>query len=162
MRPMFFAGGSLVTWLLAALSLAACGGTEPSPGAEQGGAHAATGRWTLDREGLGESVRKRFAPEGPDSVAREEAQAGRVALELELRGDGVFGLRSTALGLRQHIVGRWSAEGRTLRFFRQTVDGKPVEREPGEKERLEEATYEADRIHLPFEGTGLSFTLVRR
>jgi|GEM_PF-6050114 len=162
MRPAFFAGSPLVAGLFVALSLSACGSPDPVPGAEQGGAHAAIGRWTLDRERLVESVRKRFGPEGPDSVAHEEAQAGRVALELELRGDGVFGLRSTALDVQQHIVGRWSAEGRTLRFYRQTLDGKPVDRAQGEKEHIEEATYEADRIHLPFEETGLSFTLVRR
>ncbi len=162
MCPVLCATRSLAVGVLAALSLVACGGTEPAPTAEQGGAHAATGLWTLDREGLLESVRKRFAPEGPDTVAREEAQAARVGLELELRGDGVFGLRSTSLGLRQDIVGRWSAEGRTLRFFHQTVDGKPVEKRPGEQDKPEEATYDADRIRLPFDETGLSFTLVRR
>jgi hypothetical protein len=162
MRCVSCAGGSLVVWLLAALSLAACGGEATAPAVGQGGAHAAAGLWTLDREGLLESVRKRFAPEGPDTVAREEAQAGRLGLELELRGDGAYGLLSTSLGVKQHIVGRWVAEGRTLRFFRQTVDGKPVEQAQGRAEKPEEATYDADRILLPFEETGLRFALVRR
>ena len=155
--PRARAASRVAVCLGAWLALAACGPQAPPPPSGQGEAHAATGLWTLDREALLESVRKRFAAEGRETVAREEAQAQRVALELELRGDGAFGLLVTALGTRQHIVGRWHAEGRTLRFFRQTVDGKPVD-----KETVEEATFESDRIRLPFDESGLSFTLMRR
>jgi len=155
--PRARAGLRVALGLSALLALVACGREAPPAPPGQGEAHAATGRWTLDREALLESVRRRFTPEGRETVAREEAQAERVALELELRGDGAFGLLVTALGTQQHIVGRWRAEGRTLRFFRHTVDGKPVD-----TETVEEATFDAERISLPFKESGLSFTLMRR
>jgi hypothetical protein len=142
--------------LLLTLGLAACGSRDggADPAALAG---SPVGLWQLDAPTLLASVRKRYAAEGPDVVAREEGQARLVGLELQIREDGKFGLRSTALGLTQHIVGVWRSEGPLLRFFHQTVDGKPVE-----KEVQEEATFEAGRIVLDFDETGLDFVLVRK
>jgi hypothetical protein len=135
-----------------------CGGRDSGgAGASAATAGSPVGLWTLDRERLLASVDKRFASEGRDVVEHERAQARLVALELLIRGDGKFGLRSTSLGLGQHIVGVWRSEGPVLRFFWQTVDGKPVT-----KEVQEEATFEDGRIRLPFEELGLDFELVRK
>jgi hypothetical protein len=154
-------GARLVRCLLALvlpwLALAGCGEGQAVQGPGAAGGSSPVGLWTLDAERLLESVRKRYAPEGPEAVAREEAQARLVSLDLQVRDDGMFGLKSSALGLAQHIVGTWRAEGAQLFFAHKTVDGKPVT-----TTREEQATLEDGRILLPFEATGLDFELVRR
>lgn len=154
--PRFALAATVLGGLGFAGALCACGGRDTTA------SHAAlagspVGLWGLDQAALLESVRKRYRAEGPDVVAREEGQARLVGLDLEIRQDGKFGLRSSALGLTQHIVGVWRSEGQLLRFFHETVDGKPVE-----KEVEEEATFAQGRIVLPFDETGLDFVLVRR
>lgn len=149
------AGGVLL--LLALLGLCACGDGELVRGPGGAGADSPVGLWSLDAPRLLESVRRRYASEGPDVVAREEAQAKLVSLDLQVREDGMFGLKSSALGLTQHIVGTWRAEGPLLFFTHKTVDGKPVT-----APREEQATLEDGRLVLPFEATGLDFELVRR
>jgi hypothetical protein len=148
--------GALFATLVLAGAFGACGAQErgSSPVVAAG---SPVGMWTLDQEALLESVRTRYRAEGASVVEREEGQARLVALELQIREDGKFGLRSSALGLTQHIVGVWRSEGPLLRFFHQTVDGKPVA-----KEVEEEAMFEGGTIVLPFEETGLKFVLVRR
>lgn len=147
-----------VAWLVtAALALAACGASQPAAGPGRTGEESPVGLWTLDGERLLESVRRRYGPEGDEVVAREEAQARLVSLDLQVREDGMFGLKSSALGLTQHIVGTWRAEGPLVFFTHKTVDGKPVT-----APREEQATLEDGRLVLPFEATGLDFELVRR
>ncbi|MFM8980633.1 MAG: hypothetical protein ACKOSS_09265 [Planctomycetia bacterium] len=150
------AGGALLL-LLAWLCVPACGAGEPARGPGAAAGDSPVGLWALDAARLLESVRRRYAPEGSDVVAREEAQARLVSLDLQVREDGMFGLKSSALGLTQHIVGTWRAEGALLFFTHKTVDGKPVT-----APREEQASLEDGRIVLPFEATGLDFELVRR
>lgn len=147
----------LLLALLAVLAVAGCGEGTPATGPGAVASGSPVGLWALDGPRLLESVRRRYAAEGPDVVAREEAQARLVSLDLQLREDGMFGLKSSALGLTQHIVGTWRAEGALLFFTHKTVDGKPVT-----APREEQATLEEGRILLPFEATGLDFELVRR
>jgi hypothetical protein len=140
-----------------ALAAGGCGATASGTEGRAGDGDSPAGLWTLDREALLAAVRRRHGGEGGDDLAREEAQAQRLEVDLEIRRDGRYGMRTRALDVEQRCVGAWTLERGTLRFRRQIVDGKPVTTKD-----VEEARFSDDRITLPFDAVGLSFALVRR
>lgn len=146
--------------LLAAL-LCACGGPSQGPADVPAGAQGPVGRWTLDRAALLESVRRRFGGEGPEVLAREEAQSRGVSIELELRGDGAYALLTTYVGGQQHCLGTWTRDGATLALTCSRIDGVVVPAGRAAPDP-DEAVYEDDRIRVDFAQMGLTFTLMRR
>ena len=132
-----------------ALALAACG-KDGAGLAPDDAAASPLGRWRLDREALLENLAKDFADEGPAAVAREQAQAREVNLELELLASGRYRVASLSLGIEQRTAGTWTQAGERLLFTPQQVDGRTVENLPVQEARFVRGRIEIDLDHKVF------------
>lgn len=143
--------------LLAILALgwAACGRAGSGTPEEDLAAQSPVGRWRLDREALLEGLARQYAAEGGEAVAREQAQAREVNLELELAANGMYRVASLALGIEQRTVGVWKQVGSQLLFTPRQVDGTAVE-----NAAVQEARFARGRIEIDLDRK--VFPLARR
>jgi hypothetical protein len=136
---------------LVTLVLAACSGPE---GADAGDAGTPVGRWRYAPEILAAQLEKQYEKEGPEVVKQQKAMAEEGRLEMEIRADGVYRLKSLWLDKEQTIAGNWRQEGSRLFFTPRRVDGQTVEGVAVEEARLKDGRIE-------FEFDRKTFTLLR-
>ena len=142
----------LLAFVALALSLAACDARE---GGGAGDTGTPVGRWRYAPELLAAALEEQHAEDGPAVVAQQKAMAQEGRLEIEIRADGVYRLRSLWLEREQLIAGNWRQDGNRLYFTPRRVDGVAVEGAAVEKAQLKDG-----RIEFTFDGK--TFTLLRR
>ena len=148
--------GRVLVGLLAlgalALSLTAC---EAREGAGTGDPGTPVGHWRYAPEILAAALEEQHAEDGPAVVAQQKAMAQEGRLEIEIRADGVYRLKSLWLDKEQLIAGNWRQDGARLFFTPRRIDGVTVEGAAVEEARLKDGRIE-------FEFDRKTFTLLRR
>ena len=135
-----------------ALALSACGARESGGSGDAG---SPVGHWRYAPEVLAAALEEQYAADGPAAVAQQKAMAHEGRLEIEIRADGVYRLRSLWLDKEHMSAGNWRQDGSRLFLTPRRVDGETVEGAAVEEARLRDGRIE-------FEFDRKTFTLLRR